>query len=75
MLPSLFGMMRGMNRMPVGGVRMVRGPVVLLAFMMLGRLPVMLGCLFMMLGRLPVMLCAFVLRHGDLRRLRAYTRV
>jgi hypothetical protein len=62
MLGSFLSMMRGVNVMTLGEVRMMRGRFVVAALMMLGGFPVVVGRVLMVVGGLGVMMSS-VLRH------------
>jgi hypothetical protein len=66
MLARLFGVMCGVNVMPLRHLRMVTGFVVVTGLMVLGRGFVMRCGVFVMFGSLAVMFRSFF-RHGCLR--------
>ena len=59
-LPGFFGMLGCVQRMAVGDMGVVPGLLMIARFVMLGRFPMMGGCLFMMLRGLVVMFCSMV---------------
>ena len=69
MLARLAGMMGGVRGMAVRRMSVVRGLLVMVRFVMLGRLAVMLGSVLMMLGCGVVMLYDLVLGHDVLHPL------
>jgi hypothetical protein len=68
MLAGFLGVVRGVKRVAVRHVRVVRGFDVVLVLVVLGGPSMMRGRFLVVLRRLPVVLRAFVLRHVRLRR-------
>jgi len=64
MLSSFFGVVRGVNEVPVRNVRVVSGLHMVPAFMMFRGFAVMLGRVFMVFGCLVVMCSALVIVHS-----------
>ena len=67
LLRSMAMMIVGMQRMTMGGRRVVRGLLMIAGFSVLGGFTVMLGGVLVVFRRLGVMVMNFVLRHGILR--------
>ena len=65
MLARLAGVVGGVRRMTMRGVRMVRGCLVRIGLMMLGRFAVVLCGVLMMLGSSLVLFDDFLLGHGS----------
>lgn len=62
-LGGLFAVMRCVQRVAVGNVRVMSSALVVAGFMVSGGFAVMFGCGFMMMGSLMMMVGAFVF-HG-----------
>jgi hypothetical protein len=62
MLGSFFGVVRGMNRVSLGQMRMVRRHFMIARLMVFGGFPVVVGRMLMVLGGLRVMVSSFF-RH------------
>ena len=68
LLGGLVGMMRGMQAVGMGDMRVMTGLFMLAAIIVLGRFAVMVGRALMVLGRRLVMLAAMVGLGGHLGR-------
>jgi hypothetical protein len=65
---GFFGVVSGVQRVPVRDVRVVRGLFVMFGVVVFRCLTMVLGRLLVMFRCLPVMISALVLRHVRLRR-------
>jgi hypothetical protein len=66
-LARFAGMVRGVRGMAMRGVRMVRGLLMAVGLVMLGRFAMVACCMFVMVGRGLVMLDDLVFGHDALR--------